>query len=114
VAWLRGTPAGYGQIEAQPGGQVEISCLGLLPSFIGRGIGGHLLAEVLQRAWSLADRWPDREPTQRVWVHTCSLDGKAALPNYKARGMRPYDTKTESVELAETPPGPWPGARKAP
>lgn len=114
VAWIRGTPAGYGEIDAQPGGHVEITCFGLFPSFIGRGLGGHLLAEVLQQAWSLADRRRDRDATERVWVHTCSLDGKSALPNYKARGMRVYQSKTESEVLPETPPGPWPGARSAP
>jgi hypothetical protein len=33
-------------------------------------------------AWALA-------PT-RVWLHTCTLDAKAALPNYLARGFRPF------------------------
>jgi hypothetical protein len=47
----------------------------------------------------------------RVWVHTCTLDGPTALRNYEARGFRVYDTVEEEQEVAEVPPGPWPGAR---
>jgi hypothetical protein len=39
-------------------------------------------------AWCLKD-------TRRVWVHTCSLDGPAALPNYEARGMVRFAETTE-------------------
>jgi hypothetical protein len=31
-----------------------------------------------------------------VWLHTCSFDHPAALPNYLARGFRVF--KTESYE----------------
>jgi GNAT superfamily N-acetyltransferase len=113
VAWSRGTPAGYGLLDAQAHGQVEVADFGLLPAFIGRRVGGFLLTEVLRRAWSLAERWPERERTRRVWVHTCSLDGPAALPNYEARGMRRFRTETTAVDLPTVPPGPWPGAGRA-
>jgi hypothetical protein len=29
-----------------------------------------------------------------VWLHTCTLDDPAALPNYRARGFRPYKQET--------------------
>ena len=35
-----------------------------------------------------------RSSATRVWLHTCTLDGPAALPNYRARGMVPYRTET--------------------
>lgn len=110
VAWVRGTPAGYVELDPQPGGVVEIICFGLLPAFIGRGIGGHLLTEGTARAWDLATRWPGREPTRRVWLHTATLDGPAALTNYRKRGFQLFDTVTETLTLPEEPPGPWPGA----
>ncbi|MEC3997734.1 GNAT family N-acetyltransferase [Actinacidiphila sp. DG2A-62] len=88
VAYERGTPAGYVELEAQDDGAVEIVYFGLLPDFRGRGIGGHLLSYGAARAWDLAARWPGREPTARVWVHTCSLDGPYALANYERRGFR--------------------------
>jgi GNAT superfamily N-acetyltransferase len=110
VAWHRGTPAGYVQLEAQPEGVVEIAYFGLLPFAVGQGVGGHLLACGTARAWDLAPRWPGREPTRRVWVHTCSLDGPAALANYQARGFRIFRTEVTRQAVADTAPGPWPGA----
>ncbi len=102
VAYQRGTPAGYFELDAA-GGEVEIAYFGLLPAFVGQGIGGHLLTVALRRAWELT--------TARVWVHTCSLDGPAALANYQARGMKLYRTETTDEEVPVAAPGPWPGAR---
>jgi GNAT superfamily N-acetyltransferase len=90
--WLlsvRGAPAGYFELKSGTDGAVEIAYFGLLPEFIGRGYGKHLLTEAVERAWTLGAR--------RVWLHTCSLDGPAALPNYRARGFRPYLEETYSV-----------------
>lgn len=103
VAYADGTPAGYVELERQQEANVEIVYFGLLPRFIGRGIGGHLLTAGIRRGWALNAR--------RVWVHTCSLDGPHALPNYRARGLRVYRESTEPRELPVKLPGPWPGAR---
>ncbi|MEU2356066.1 GNAT family N-acetyltransferase [Streptomyces misionensis] len=112
VAYDRGTPAGYVELQAQDEGAVEILYFGLLPAFRGRGIGGHLLAQGTARAWDLAERWPDRTPTKRVWVHTCDRDGEFALANYQRRGFKLYDTRVEPEPDVPTP-GPWPGAYSA-
>jgi ribosomal protein S18 acetylase RimI-like enzyme len=112
VAYERGTPAGYVELEAQDDGVVEIVYFGLLPAFRGRRIGGHLLSYGTARAWDLAERWPDLPPTKRVWVHTCSLDGEFALANYQRRGFRLFDTEVEEKPAVPTP-GPWPGAYPA-
>ncbi|MBM9510747.1 GNAT family N-acetyltransferase [Actinacidiphila acididurans] len=94
LAYERGTPAGYVELDGQDAGSVEIAYFGLLPDFRGRRIGGHLLSVGTARAWDLALRWPDRVPTERVWVHTCSLDGPYALANYRRRGFRVTHTTT--------------------
>ncbi|GAA4663837.1 GNAT family N-acetyltransferase [Streptomyces chumphonensis] len=107
VAWDHGTPAGYIELDAQPEGVVEISYFGLLPGFRGRGIGGRLLFEGTARAWDLAQRWSGREPTRRVWVHTCSKDSPHALTNYRRRGFRLFDTRTENEPEAHAP-SVWP------
>jgi GNAT superfamily N-acetyltransferase len=60
VAWVHGTPAGYAELHAQPAGQVELTSFGLLPSFTGQGLGGHLLTFALDHAWTIAHRWPDQ------------------------------------------------------
>ncbi|MFI7538037.1 GNAT family N-acetyltransferase [Streptosporangium sp. NPDC049376] len=112
VAYHRGTPAGY--VELTPGrdASVEITCFGLMSWATGRGLGGRLLEVGTARAWDLADRHEDREPTRRVWLHTCSLDGRHALANYRARGFRVYDVVhgAPGDEDEGVTPGPWPGA----
>jgi GNAT superfamily N-acetyltransferase len=112
VAYDRGTPAGYVELEAQDEGVVEIVYFGLIPAFRGRRIGGHLLSYGTARAWDLAERWPGRAPTKRVWVHTCSKDGEFAMANYQRRGFTLFDTKVEPEPEMATP-GPWPGAYPA-
>ena len=102
VAYHSGTPAGYVELDGTVDGEVEVAYFGLLPAFVGRGIGGHLLTTGLRRAWELA--------TRRVWLHTCSLDGPVARANYEARGMSLYRTETTD-EACSRAPGPWPGAR---
>jgi ribosomal protein S18 acetylase RimI-like enzyme len=86
----RAAPAGYYELEHHADGSVEIAYFGLLPEFLRRGFGKHLLDDAVVRAWSL-------RPT-RVWLHTCSLDDVAALPNYVARGFLPYRRETYSIE----------------
>lgn len=84
--------AGYVELEDQPEGDVEVAYFGLLPEFIGRGLGGYLLSVGIERAWARGAR--------RVWVHTCSLDGPHALANYQARGFRVYKTEITQEELS--------------
>ncbi|WP_327352533.1 GNAT family N-acetyltransferase [Streptomyces sp. NBC_01304] len=110
VAYENGTPAGYVELDAQDEGAVEIVYFGLIPAFRGRRIGGPLLSYGIARAWDLAERHADREPTKRVWLHTCDRDGEHAMANYERRGFRLFDTKIEQEAEVETP-GPWPGAR---
>jgi GNAT superfamily N-acetyltransferase len=102
MAAVSGTPAGYFELERQAGGNVEIAYFGLLPQFIGQGLGGALLTATVERAWAIG--------AQRVWVHTCSLDHPNALPGYQARGFRVFHSVQTAQDLPERPPGPWPGA----
>ena len=104
VGYVQGTPAGYFELERQPGSHVEIAYFGLIPQFIGRKIGGALLTAAVERGWQMGAR--------RVWVHTCTLDGPAALQNYKARGFRVFKTEEHEQDLPTEPPGPWPGAHQ--
>lgn len=104
VAFVEGTPAGYFELEGTTGGDVELVFFGLLPAFVGRGIGGHLLTAAVRRAWEKGAR--------RVWVHTSSFDHPAALTNYQARGFRLVRAEESVKELPAEPPGPWPGANR--
>lgn len=89
VAYHGGTPAGYYELHRQDKGDVEIAYFGLVADFIGNGFGGYLLSQAIKAAWN----W---EGTNRVWLHTCSLDHADALNNYKARGMEVYRVEKES------------------
>ena len=100
VAYLRGTPAGYYNLERMGEDRVEIVYFGLLPGFHGRGLGAALLTDAARRAWALGAR--------RVTVNTCSLDAPGALPNYLARGFRVEREETIEKALPERPPGFWP------
>jgi GNAT superfamily N-acetyltransferase len=84
VAYVHGNLAGYIELDGAAAGDVEVAYLGLLPTFIGSGIGGRLLTVGVRRAWERG--------AGRVWVHTCSLDSPHARPNYEARGFVLYDT----------------------
>lgn len=86
--------------DVDPGTDVEIVYFGLLPQFTGRGLGGHVLADVLRQAWTLPGRWPGLPAARRVWLHTCSLDSPRALENYRARGLQVYRIEQTEPESA--------------
>jgi len=89
-----GDLAGFVEMKNEPDGSVEISLLGLAEKYHGRGFGKHLLTHAVETAWGIG--------ANRVWLHTCTLDGKAALPNYLARGFVAYRTEMYETEIAES------------
>lgn len=89
VAYYRGAIAGYYELNRDERGNVEIRYFGLAPQFLDRGFGGALLSHAIASAW----QWPG---TERVWVHTCTLDHPAALANYQARGMQVYKEEIDN------------------
>lgn len=111
VLYVDGAPGGYVELvarHAEGGTEVEIMYFGLFPRCIGRGLGGALLTEGIARAWDLDTRCPGFAPVTRVWVHTCSLDGPAAIANYEARGLRVFRTETEQLVPGDGTAGLWP------
>jgi len=84
IGYVKGSPFGYIEL-VQQGESVEIAFFGLLPQYLGLGLGGFLLSEAIRLAWTLGPA--------RVWVHTCTLDHKYALNNYLARGFSIYEKK---------------------
>ena len=80
--------AGYYELRRDDQNGIEIAYFGLLPNFIGRGLGGALLTDAIEEAWRT------RPSVARVWVHTCTLDHPGALRNYQARGMVIYKQET--------------------
>jgi GNAT superfamily N-acetyltransferase len=82
-------------------GNVEIAYFGLLPGFIGKGLGAYLLTAATRRAWDMG--------ATRVWVHTCDLDHPRALANYQARGFRIFQVESKVEQLPDAPLEVWPG-----
>lgn len=83
--------AGYFELRKCADTSIEIAYFGLFPAFIGRGLGKHLLTCATEQAWD--------EGATRVWLHTCTLDDRAAMPNYLKRGFRPFKTEIYNAEL---------------
>ncbi len=100
VGFVGGTPVGYFELEGTT--DIELAYFGVLPQFAGKGLGGHLLAAAVRRAW-------EKGPS-KVWVHTSSFDDPRALKNYQARGFKLVREEISLKELPDEPPGPWPGA----
>ncbi|MEU4114263.1 GNAT family N-acetyltransferase [Kitasatospora sp. NPDC028055] len=90
---LEGETAGITALEPLAGGEVEIRTFGLLPEYVGRGLGGHALTLALQQAWATEPL--EAEAVRRVWLHTNSDDHPNALVNYQRRGLRVYRTEAE-------------------
>jgi ribosomal protein S18 acetylase RimI-like enzyme len=104
VLYYRGTPAGYIDLDSSAGSETEIAYFGLMRFVHGRGFGKHLLSVGVRRAFD--------DGAQRVWLHTCTLDGPHAVANYVARGFIPYRTATqdEPVPIDWQPPTSTPRA----
>jgi len=82
VLYVDGKPAGFTEFDRRKSDDVEIVYFGLTPEFIGKGLGKFLLHWSVQKIW-------EHNPT-RLWLHTCELDHKAAIPNYLKSGFKMY------------------------
>lgn len=89
VLYVHGVPAGYIELDRRIADEVEVAYFGLIPEFIGRGLGRYLLD------WGLHEAW--REHPQRVWVHSCNYDHPKAIAVYQRAGFVPY--KQEAVRI---------------
>ena len=81
---------GYYEQEYHPtSNEVELINLGILKEYRGLKLGSILV----NHAKASASR---KNPT-RMWVHTCSLDHKYALQNYKSKGFEIF--KEEEINF---------------
>ncbi len=91
VLRVDGREAGFAELDRSEPGEVRLMYFGLMPGFIGRGLGRWFLRWAVARAWSHAPR--------RVWVDTCTLDHPRALGNYQAVGFRPFGERVKEVTI---------------
>ncbi|WP_420565493.1 GNAT family acetyltransferase [Thalassobaculum sp.] len=107
VLYVDGAPAGYGEIDRRSDdGNVELAYFGLLPEFIGRGVGRYLLDTMVDIAWT--------GPTTRLWVHTCDLDHPRAIGTYQKAGFVPFDQYVETLPDPRLAGLPLPQRRPSP
>ncbi|HEV7233323.1 MAG TPA: GNAT family protein [Sphingorhabdus sp.] len=85
----RGIEVGILELDFREAGQCEIAFFGLVPELGGKGHGTWLMAMALKAGWA--------EPgVERLWVHTCTLDGPGALAFYIKSGFVPYRRQVET------------------
>jgi GNAT superfamily N-acetyltransferase len=82
VLFVEGVPAGFVELDRRVEVEVEVSFFGLMPEFIGLGLGKYFLHWTIQKAWSYGPK--------RLWLHTDTEDHPAALPNYLKAGFAVY------------------------
>lgn len=107
IAFQDATPIGYFELEQRQIAnetETEIVYFGLIPQFVGQGLGKLLLEDAISKAWSLA--------SSRIWLHTCSLDHDSALPNYLNRGFKIFREEDFVDSVPTDTLEPWPGALK--
>ena len=81
---------GYYEQEYHPNSnEVELINMGVLKEFRGLKLGSILLNHAMASA--------SRKNPNRMWVHTCSLDHKHALLNYKSKGFEIF--KEEEIDF---------------
>ena len=85
VLYVGGSPAGFYELDYRSMPTAELAYFGIMPEFIGKTLGPHLLTEAIEMLW--------QKGPNRVLVNTCTLDHPKALPLYQRFGFRPYDRK---------------------
>src|SRR5262245_12132539 len=91
VLHVEDTPAGFAELDRRQAQEIELVQFGLEADFIGQGLGKWFLQWTIDKAWSY-------EP-KRLWLHTCTLDHSAALPNYRKAGFVLFKQETIRREL---------------
>jgi GNAT superfamily N-acetyltransferase len=70
----------------------ELAFFGLVPGAVGNGLGRMLMDEAIRRTFA--------KTTERLWLHTCTLDHPAAMSFYLRSGFTPY---ARMVEIHDDP-----------
>jgi GNAT superfamily N-acetyltransferase len=82
VLIAEGVPAGFAELDRRVDGEIKLAQFGLMPEFIGQGLGRYFLQWSIDRAWRYGPRgW---------WLHTCTQDHPEALPKYLKAGFAAY------------------------
>jgi GNAT superfamily N-acetyltransferase len=59
VLMAEGVPAGFAELDRRTEGEIELVQFGLMPVFIGQGLGRYFLRWAIDKAWSYGKDKPD-------------------------------------------------------
>jgi GNAT superfamily N-acetyltransferase len=85
-----GVPAGFGELDFRAPGRGHLAYFGLVPEYIGRGIGPYFLDQLVHMAWS--------HEIEQMTVNTCTLDHPSALALYQKSGFAPVARRETVIE----------------
>ncbi len=102
VLYSDGEPAGFFELDARSGIDVNLAYFGLMPHMIGKRIGTAFLRAAIDAAWQ-------RRPSA-MRVNTCTADHPRALPAYLRSGFRPLRTVRELWDIPDALGMPIPAA----
>jgi len=91
VLYADGNPAGMAELDFRREEIGQLAYFGLLPEFVGRGLGFFFLHQADLLAWS--------KPITKLLVNTCTLDHPRALPMYQRAGYVAYAREERYIEL---------------
>lgn len=91
VLHVDGIAAGFAELDRRQPDEIEMVQFALMSEFIGQGLGKWFLQWAIDKAWSFQPK--------RFWLHTCTLDHPAALPNYTKAGFVMYKKELVRREL---------------
>lgn len=91
VLQVDGVPAGFAELDRRRTGEVELAYFGLMPEYVGQGLGLPFLGRVLEHVWMSDD-------VERVTVHATSTDHPRAILVYQRLGFAPYDEERELID----------------
>jgi GNAT superfamily N-acetyltransferase len=81
VLRVKDEAAGFFETDSASWPDVNLNYFGLVPRFIGQGLGAALLDAAVESVFA------GGSPLRGMTVNTCTADHKRALPNYKAAGF---------------------------
>ena len=90
IFYFNDEPAGYIEFVVEEK-YTEILYFGLMPAFIGKGLGKYFLQWVIAKAWDYNPEW--------IQLNTCTLDHPNALPNYKKAGFKEVRTENQQRRI---------------
>ncbi len=91
VLHAEGCPAGMAELDFRKENVCNLAYFGLIPEFIGRGLGFFFLQQTVELAWT--------KPIAKYTVNTCTLDHRRALPLYQRVGFVPYAREDRYIDL---------------